>query len=152
MLRGHVDDPTAVKVVRGLVGPLVDVFRTQAQGGLLLVLSAVAAMAWANSSAGELYHQLLYTEIGVDVGSYALRMPLEHWINDGLMAIFFFAVGLEIKREALTGELSDPRAAVLPIVAAIGVVIPALVYSAINVGAPSAGGWGVPMATDIAFA
>ena len=153
MLRGHVEDPTAVKVVRGLVGPLVDVFRTQAQGGLLLVISAVAAMVWANSSAGELYHHLLQAEIGVDAAGHGLRLAVEHWINDGLMAIFFFAVGLEIKREALTGELSDPRAAVLPIFAAIGgVVVPALVYSAINLGAPSAGGWGVPMATDIAFA
>ncbi len=136
-----------------MVGPLVDVFHTQAQGGLLLVISAVVAMIWANSSASDVYHHLLHTEIGVEVGGHALRMAVEHWVNDGLMAIFFFAVGLEIKREALTGELSDPRAAVLPIVAALGgVVVPALVYSAINLGAPSAGGWGVPMATDIAFA
>ncbi|MCB9740826.1 MAG: Na+/H+ antiporter NhaA [Deltaproteobacteria bacterium] len=151
--RGHHDDPAAARVVRGLVSPILGVFRTQAQGGAILVLSALAALFWANSEGADFYHHLLELPLAVVVGEHALRLPLEHWVNDGLMAIFFFAVGLEIKREVLSGELSDPRAAVLPIAGAVGgVVVPALVFSLINIGQPTAAGWGIPMATDIAFA
>jgi NhaA family Na+:H+ antiporter len=89
----------------------------------------------------------------VGLGSFTLSHDLHFWVNDGLMAIFFFVVSLEIKRELLAGELASPRQAALPILAALGgVVVPALLYSALNAGGPGAPGWGIPMATDIAFA
>src|SRR5690606_15481856 len=93
------------------------------------------------------------TEIGFTFGSFSLYKNLHHWINDGLMAIFFFVVGLELKREIVGGELSNPKKALLPIVAGIGgMVFPALIYTLFNGGTDAARGWGIPMATDIAFA
>ena len=146
-------DPAAVQLVRRFVAPIRSVFRTRARGGLILVLSALAALIWANSPWGEVYAHLLHTPIEVAVGSHRLSLHLSHWINDGLMAIFFFVVGLEIKREVLSGELSSLSQAALPIAGAIGgVVVPAGLFALINIGAPSAAGWGIPMATDIAFA
>jgi len=117
------------------------------------MMTAVAALLIANSPAAEPYFHLLHAEVVVGSGAWALRMSLHHWINDGLMAFFFLVVGLELKRELLVGELSDPRQALLPIMAAIGgMLVPALLYTAINFGGPEISGWGVPMATDIAFA
>ena len=149
----HTSDPAAIKIVRNAVAPILAVFQTQARGGVILVLSALAALVWANSPAGELYEQLLHTDVAVRIGAHALSLPVSHWINDGLMSLFFFVVGLEIKREVLSGELSSPRQAALPIAAAIGgVVLPALLYWVVNRGTLTAAGWGIPMATDIAFA
>ncbi|MCO4762250.1 MAG: Na+/H+ antiporter NhaA [Myxococcales bacterium] len=149
----HPTDPAAVKIVRKVVEPIRAVFQTQARGGLILVLSALVALVWANSPAGDVYEHLLHTELALSVGGHALNLHLSHWINDALMALFFFVVGLEIKREVLSGELSSPRQAALPIAAAIGgVLVPAGIYALVNAGTPTAGGWGIPMATDIAFA
>ena len=126
----------------------------EAAGGILLVLAAVLAMLAANSPLADAYASFLHLHVSVSAGDYAIDKPLHHWINDGLMAIFFFLVGLGIKREVLDGELSDPRQVVLPMAAAIGgMAVPALVYWAINAGNEIAlRGWAVPMATDIAFA
>jgi NhaA family Na+:H+ antiporter len=122
-------------------------------GGIVLLIMTVLALIIANSPLGESYEAILETHISIHFGSWVLEESVLHWINDGLMALFFFVVGLEIKREILLGELSNRRAAALPIMAAIGgVVVPALIYTAFNWGGSGAHGWGVPMATDIAFA
>jgi NhaA family Na+:H+ antiporter len=127
--------------------------RWQASGALLLLVCAVGALVWANSPWAISYEQMLHAPLRLSLGERALELDLRHWINDGLMAIFFFAVGLEIKREFLVGELADRRNAMLPIAAAIGgMVVPALCYAAFNIGGEGAHGWGIPMATDIAFA
>jgi NhaA family Na+:H+ antiporter len=110
-------------------------------------------LVWANSPWAEVYQHLLHVEAGAQVGPFHLVKSVHHWINDGVMAVFFFAVGLELKREVAEGELSTIRKALLPAVCAVGgMVVPALVYTAFNVGTPTIHGWGVPMATDIAFA
>lgn len=121
---------------------------------MILLGFAVLALIWANSSWAESYHHLFHdTEFELGLGSWLLSNHLVHWINDALMAVFFLVVGLEIKREMLVGELANPRKAALPIVAAIGgMVVPAIIYAGINFGQPTLRGWGVPMATDIAFA
>jgi len=128
-------------------------FKLEASAGILLLLFSGVALIWANSPWSQGYFDLwnkTYLTIGLD--EWALSKPLILWINDGLMAIFFFVVGLEIKREVLAGELSSIRKAALPIAGAIGgMLFPALIYVAFNAGGPGAKGWGVPMATDIAF-
>ncbi|HEY8489186.1 MAG TPA: Na+/H+ antiporter NhaA [Thermaerobacter sp.] len=125
----------------------------EAGAGLLLIASALVAMAWANSAAYETYRHLKELPIAVAVGQGRLEMSLAEWVKHGLMSVFFLAVGLEIKRELLGGELSDPRRAALAVVAATGgMVVPALIYQGLNAGGPGAAGWGIPMATDIAFA
>ncbi|MCB1760882.1 MAG: Na+/H+ antiporter NhaA [Gammaproteobacteria bacterium] len=117
------------------------------------MVSTVAALLLANSFLHGHYEHLLHTELSIGIAGWELRHTLHHWINDGLMALFFMVVGLEIKREVIVGELSDPRAALMPIVAAIGgMVVPAFTFYVFNAGGAGAGGWGVPMATDIAFA
>jgi len=136
-----------------LLTPLEEFIHRQTTSGILLMMTAVAALLIANSPAAEPYFHLLHAEVVVGSGAWTLKMSLHHWINDGLMALFFLVVGLELKRELLVGELSDPRQALLPIMAAIGgMLVPALLYTAINFGGPEISGWGVPMATDIAFA
>jgi len=124
-------------------------------GGLLLLLSTILAMIWANSGYYELYEKLWHkTYLGFSIADYELKLSLHHWINDGLMAVFFYMIGLEIKREVIDGELSSLRKASLPITAAIGgMLFPAVIYVIFNAGIPqNLSGWGVPMATDIAFA
>ena len=122
-------------------------------GGILLLICAIISLLCANVPSLGFLHELWHKEAGISIGDFTLSMKIEHWINDGLMAIFFFVVGLEIKREMLVGELSSFRHAALPIFAAVGgMVVPALIYSLFNNGTPSANGWGIPMATDIAFA
>ncbi len=126
----------------------------EAIGGILLMICAVVALMCANIPQLGFLHELWDTNVGINIGSFSLEMSLELWINDFLMAIFFFVVGLEIKREMMVGELSSLKQASLPILAAVGgMVVPAIIYSAINWSNPeSASGWGIPMATDIAFA
>jgi NhaA family Na+:H+ antiporter len=125
----------------------------ESAGGILLMASAVAALAWANSPWGDGYQRLWHAKLAVSIAGHSFAMSLEHWVNDGLMVLFFLLVGLEIKRELLFGELASVHRATLPIAAAVGgMVVPALLYAVINAGGPGAAGWGVPMATDIAFA
>ena len=125
----------------------------QATAGLLLMFTALLALVVANSPMFDSYKQLLHMKAGFQFGDWTLKKSVHHWINDGLMALFFFIVGLELKREILVGELANPRAAILPISAAIGgMLMPALIYTAINMGSGNLSGWGIPMATDIAFA
>ncbi|HEV2745600.1 MAG TPA: Na+/H+ antiporter NhaA [Rubrobacter sp.] len=139
--------------VERIVRPFQDFAHKQSSGGILLIAATVVALVWANSPWGEGYAALWHTDITVRVGDLSLSKDLAHWINDGLMAVFFLVVGLEIKREVLVGELSSPRNAALPIAAALGgAAVPALIYLAINAGTEGAAGWGIPMATDIAFA
>jgi NhaA family Na+:H+ antiporter len=110
------------------------------------------ALLWANSVWSAGYQQLWHTKLSLGIGEWNFSMSLLHWINDGLMVIFFFVVGMEIKRELLTGELSSFKKAALPVIAAIGgMIVPALIYSLVNDGTEGARGWGIPMATDIAF-
>lgn len=127
--------------------------RFEASGGLLLLLFTVIAMIWANSPYSELYFSIWETKVTIGIGEFILNKPLILWINDGLMAMFFFVIGLEIKREMLVGELSSPRKAFLPMAAAIGgVIFPAVIFMIINTQPPVSSGWGIPVATDIAFA
>lgn len=127
--------------------------RLEASGGMVLIATAVAALVWANSPWAERYFALWHTSLGFELGKLAISHDLHWWINEALMVLLFFVVGLEIKREVLVGELSSFRQAALPIAAAIGgMAAPALIYLSINAGAPGARGWGIPMATDIAFA
>ena len=128
-------------------------FRTETIGGLVLLGFGLAALAVANSPLAEVYHHVWDIPLTLSIAPYVLSLSLHQWINDGLMAVFFLLVGLEIKRELLAGELSSPRQAALPIACAIGgMVVPALMYLTFNMGGPGAYGWGIPMATDIAFA
>ena len=128
-------------------------FQHEMAGGAMLLLAAISALAMSNSALAPLYDALLNTPATVRIGAFAIDKPLLLWINDGLMAIFFFLVGLEVKREVLAGELSSFRRALLPLLAAIGgMVVPALVYLAINAGNPAGyRGWAISSATDIAF-
>lgn len=126
---------------------------TEAAGGVVLLVAAIVALAWANSPWSASYRTLWSTEFTVSVGRYVLVEDLRHWVNDGLMAVFFLVVGLEIKRELVRGDLRDPRAAAMPAFAAFGgMVVPALLYLAVTAGSDGSRGWGIPMATDIAFA
>lgn len=140
-------------LARRVARPLNRFLHIEAAGGIVLLVATVVALIWANSPWKDFYHELLETHIVLDLGGlHVLDEPIEAWINDALMAIFFFVMGLEIKRELVAGELRDPRAATLPAVAALGgVVVPALLYFAFNPSGPAASGWGIPMATDIAF-
>jgi len=139
--------------VERIVRPFQDFAHKQSSSGIILIAATVIALAWANSPWVESYVALWHTKLTVGVGDFSISKDLTHWINDGLMAIFFLVVGLEIKREVLVGELSSLRNAALPVAAALGgAVVPALIYVAINAGTEGSAGWGIPMATDIAFA
>jgi NhaA family Na+:H+ antiporter len=140
-------------LARNLGRPVMRFLHIEAAGGILLLAGTVVALTWANSPWSASYRDLWATEIAVDVGGHLVAEDLRHWVNDGLMALFFFVVGLEIKQELVTGHLSRLREALLPAVAALGgMVVPALIYAAINIGGDGSAGWGIPMATDIAFA
>jgi Na+:H+ antiporter, NhaA family len=139
--------------VERIVRPFQDFAHKQSSGGILLIAATAVALVWANSPWGESYAALWHTKLTVGVGDASISKDLTHWINDGLMAVFFLVVGLEIKREVLVGELSSVRGAALPIAAALGgAMVPAAIYLAINAGTEGSAGWGIPMATDIAFA
>ncbi len=133
--------------------PLDEFIHRQTTSGILLMVCAVTALIIANSPWQNAYHHLLETQFTIGIEGFQLSKPLHHWINDGLMALFFFVVGLELKREILMGELSDPKQAMLPIVAAVGgMLMPTLIYMGINPEGHTFNGWGIPLATDIAFA
>jgi NhaA family Na+:H+ antiporter len=128
-------------------------FHSEVSGSFVLMACTIVALAWANSPWSQNYADFTHIEVGFSWGGASLNMSLQHWINDALMAIFFFVVGIEVKREILIGQLSTWRKAALPVSAAVGgMLIPAGFYFAMNVGGPAAQGWGIPMATDIAFA
>ncbi len=137
-----------------LLAPFERFMRLEAAGGIALILMAVLAMIWANSGWSGSYIEFFQgRKFTIGFGDWALSKPLILWINDLLMAVFFLLVGLEIKREILMGDLSTPKKAALPVAAAIGgMVVPGIIYAAVNWGSPTVRGWGVPMATDIAFA
>jgi len=128
-------------------------FKSGSAGGIILIICVVLSLIIANSSFGDSFNSFLETKIGYQTPSVHLEYPIIQWINDGLMAIFFLLVGLEIKRELVEGELASIKKATLPVFAALGgVIVPALIYTAFNKGSDYTEGWGIPMATDIAFA
>ncbi|HEY4900476.1 MAG TPA: Na+/H+ antiporter NhaA, partial [Terriglobales bacterium] len=133
---------------RALVLPIQEFIHIQGMSSILLLGAAVAALIWANSPWHDSYHHVWELQLTLST----IQLPVHAWINDALMAIFFFLVGMEIKHEIVHGELSDIRKAALPIVGALGgMILPALLFVAVNYGGPGQHGWGVPMATDIAF-
>ncbi len=144
-------------VPRRFVQPVLSFMRLEAAGGIVMLLAAVLALVWANSPWQQSYFDLFGATIDVGFGGFHFHhlseLTVQEWINDAAMVIFFFVVGLEIKRELVVGELNDPRAAALPALAALGgMIVPALLFTAFNAGSPASHGWGIPMATDIAFA
>jgi NhaA family Na+:H+ antiporter len=144
---------SAEPLARWLLAPFRRFTRTASAGGVVLIATTALALVWANSPWAASYHHLWETPLALGVGSWSVGTSLHHLINDGLMAVFFFVVGLEIKREVLAGELKSLRTASLPMFAALGgMVVPAALYLLVNSDGPGAAGWGVPMATDIAFA
>lgn len=145
--------PDRKKHFKRILQPFQEFIQTETFSGILLLFFTGLALIWTNTSLKDSYFNLWHTKISLGFGSFLLQEPLHFWINDGLMAIFFFMVGLEIKREILAGELSSPRLAALPVIAAAGgMLFPALIYLSINLGTPAVQGWGIPTATDIAFA
>jgi NhaA family Na+:H+ antiporter len=143
----------ARKGVKRILAPVERFLAVEAASGIVLMIAAAVALVWANSPWREAYEGLWHILIGARVGNFAFERDLHFWINDGLMTIFFFVVGLEIRREIHAGELSEIRRATLPLAAALGgMIAPALIFIAFNSGRPSVVGWAVPMATDIAFA
>lgn len=136
---------------RRFLDPIREFLRTESAGGFALVAATLLALAWANSPWAGSYESLWQADLGT--GPLGITESYQNWVNDGLMAIFFFVVALEIKRELAAGELRNPRTAALPVALALGgMVVPALVFVAITIGSPGVGGWAIPMATDIAFA
>ena len=130
-----------------------DFVKSEVSGGAVLLIAAITAMLWANAPFGDSYQSFWATELTIGFGDLAITEDLQHWVNDGLMVLFFFVVGLEIKRELVVGELNDRSKATLPLIAALGgVLLPGLIYISLNAGGEGAEGWAIPMATDIAFA
>jgi len=141
------------KTFKKISTPFEHFIHAQTTTGMILMFMTLLALILANTPLTESYSHFFHTTIDLNVGSWQLSHSIHHWINDGLMAIFFFLIGLEIKREVLVGELSNLKVAILPILAAIGgMIFPALIYFSINSGGAGEAGWGIPMATDIAFA
>ncbi len=150
---GDLAGPGAALPGRRMPRVLRQFLATESAGGLVLLVASVVALVWANSPWHGSYEALWHTELSVGVGRFVLVEDLRHWVNDGLMALFFFVVGLEIKRELVHGDLREPRVAAMPAIAALGgMVVPALLFLLVTVGGGGAKGWGIPMATDIAFA
>ena len=141
------------KIVQELVRPFRTFFGNEASSSILLIGATLLAVAWTNSPFGYTYHRFWETSLSFSVGDASITRTLRQWIDEGLMAVFFFAMGLEIKREILVGELSSLKKALLPVGAALGgMLLPAVIYALVNKGLPTSTGWGIPMATDIAFA
>lgn len=146
------DNNDSNNIFENILNPFRNFLRVEASGGILLLFFTVVALVWANSIWGNYYNEFLNYHLTIGIGDFELSKSLLHWINDGLMAIFFFVVGLEIKRELVAGELSSFKQASLPIAAAIGgMLVPALLFILVNTNNASEIGWGIPMATDIAF-
>jgi len=136
-----------------IVSPFEEFIHRETTSGLLLISCALLALVAANSALSGTYQHFIHAPIAIQIGGWVLEKSLQHWVNDGLMALFFFVVGLELKREILVGELAERSQAALPIVAAVGgMLAPALIYFAMNAHGEGVRGWGIPMATDIAFA
>ena len=143
----------APRLPERLLLPVQAFVRTETAGGIVLLAAAAIALIWANSPVSDSYFDFWAKEVSIETGIFDARENLQHWVNDGLMTIFFLVVGLEIKRELLHGELAGIRLAALPAAAALGgMIVPALLYTALNVSGEGGRGWGIPMATDIAFA
>jgi len=139
--------------IEKIIAPVSRFVHLEYTSGIVLLISVVVAIIWANSAFGESYHHLWETHFKVGLGQHVLDKPLHIWINDGLMALFFFVIGLELKREFMEGELSTFSKAILPMTAALGgMLVPAGIYVLFNLGSNAQHGWGIPMATDIAFA
>jgi NhaA family Na+:H+ antiporter len=152
MIKNYKSLPTTL-VADYIVRPAESFFKKEASSSVLLLLASLIAVAWANSSFAPAYHHFLHTDLTLALGELRITKSLVHWINDGLMTFFIFVVGLEIKREILVGELSSPKSALLPVAAALGgMLLPGAIYFVFNRGTATASGWGIPMATDIAFA
>jgi Na+:H+ antiporter, NhaA family len=150
--RGQGGPKTPEVLFKAVVQPLQDFFRLEAASGILLLCSAAIALVWANSPVRDSYTAIFDAPLTIGVRESQVHFTFHHLINDGLMAIFFFVVGMEIKRELVVGELRTPSRALLPLVAALGgMVIPAAIYVVLNRGTPGLVGWAIPMATDIAF-
>ena len=142
----------AERPIERILSPFVRFAKLEAAGGLVLALATVAALLWANSPWADLYHRFWHRDLSIGLGRAMVHETLLHFINDGLMALFFFFVGLEIKHELLAGELSTLKRAIFPMAAALGgVVFPALIFTAVAHGTPAVSSWGIPIATDIAF-
>jgi NhaA family Na+:H+ antiporter len=138
---------------RTVLRPLQEFLQTSSASGLFMLAAVAVALVWANSPWGEGYERFWHTEFAITLGRWDLDLDLRHWVNDGLMTFFFLLVGLEIKRELVTGELRQIRSSALPVMAAFGgMLVPAGIYLLFNAGGEGASGWGIPMATDIAFA
>ena len=149
---GPPSDGASEPLVERLVAPFRRFASVASAGGVVLLAATAMALAWANSPWAESYHRVWQTRLAISLGGWRAEASLHHLISDGLMAVFFFLVGLEIKREILAGELKSARNAVLPIVAAFGgMIVPAALFAALNARGSGAPGWGIPMATDIAF-
>ncbi|KIO76733.1 Na(+)/H(+) antiporter NhaA [Pedobacter lusitanus] len=139
--------------IEKIIAPVSRFIHLEYTGGIVLFLSVLVAIIWANSPFHESYHHLWDIKFSIGFDGYMLNKPLHIWINDGLMALFFFVIGLELKREFMEGELSTLKKASLPMMAALGgMLVPAIIFFCINKGLDSEHGWGIPMATDIAFA
>lgn len=152
-MKAPIVSPLPPTRIERILDPFQRFTATESSGGIVLLLCTIVALIWANSPWAESYFQVWEIPITIGAPGFGLTETLHHWINDGLMAIFFFLVGLEIKRELLIGELASVRRAALPIAAALGgMLVPAAIYTMLNIGGPGAPGWGIPMATDIAFA
>ena len=152
MLNDYTSPPTTF-VAAQIVRPAQSFFKKEASSSILLVFASVLAVAWANSSFAASYHELWHIKLTLALGDHPISKTLLHWINDGLMTFFIFIVGLEIKREILVGELSSRKSALLPVVAALGgMLLPGIIFFVCNRGTATAQGWGIPVATDIAFA
>jgi len=146
--------PTAPQAIkRRVVDPVADFLRAETAGGFALLTGAIVALVWVNGWGPSGYEALWTTKLQVGVGDLAIDQDLRHWVNDGLMTLFFFLISLEIKRELVVGDLREPKAAALPVIAAIGgVLVPVGIFLAMAGGGALSEGWGIPMATDAAFA
>lgn len=141
------------KTFQKVVTPFEKFLHAQTTTGIILIFTTIIALILANSPLAEEYLHIFHANIDIFVNKFGLSMSIHHWINDGLMATFFFIIGLEIKRNILVGELSDIKVAMLPIISALGgMIMPAIIYYSLNYDGAGAHGWGIPMATDIAFA